>query len=346
MRLKTYFFALLHTITIPLQLAICLILLVYKLIVLLIAKLFCDFVDTIPGSTYAYLPDKIGTKPTLSIIVGIEFEQLLLKKTMMDCFENVYNLRDNKGQRCYREFGYYPVIFMGHGFWKIVPEFDHGNYMNFITNKSLENTDQIAKFVEKIHRKPFLEGEPLWSVDVIRNGTGGCYAFLRFHHVLGDGMSFIKFFYAITGCKELPIEYPQPSNSVTNWNKIGSNLISKVGSVLHTVTVGMVDYIYEVIIEKDQNSINFTPSGKLRHQGDWKCSVGSAIDFEMLKRGAKALKCSVVHLVLAGLSTGLEKYMIEYHDHDGPLPENFCYVISYPIPNHPNLKMCNHWYVS
>ncbi len=340
-----YLFVLVHIITIPLQLVLCLILLLYKLIILLVAKVFCGFADPIPGSHYAYLPDKIGTKPTLSIVVGIEFEQLLLKQNVMQCFDNVYNLRDKYGQRCYKEFGYYPVIFMGHGFWKVVPEFHHENYINFITNESLENSDQIAKFVEKLQRKPFLKEEPLWSVHVIKNGTGGCYLFLRFHHMLGDGMSFIKFFYALTGCTELPVEYTRPSNSVKHWDQIGSNLISKAGTALYTVTLGLVDYFNEILVKKDQNPINFAPNGKVRHQGNWICSVGPPIDFEVLKNGAKALKCSVVHLVLAGLSTALEKYIIKYHENEGPLPENFNYIISYPMPNHPNLKLSNHWYV-
>lgn len=340
-----YLFILLHIITMPFQFAICLILLLYKLVVLLIAKVFCDFVDSIPGSTYAYLPDRIGVKPTLSIVVGIEFEQLLLKQNVMQCYDNVYNLRDTNGQRCYREFGYYPIIFMGHGFWKVIPNFHHGNHISFITNESLENSDQIAKFVEKLQRNPFLKGEPLWSVHVIRNGTGGCYLFLRFHHMLGDGMSFIKFFYALTGCTELPMEYTRPSNSVKNWHRIGSNLFTKAGTALYTITVGVIDYVNEIIVEKDRNPINFTLNGNVRHQGDWICSVGSPMDFEVLKNGARRLNCSVVHLVLAGLSTALEKYMIKYHDHEGPLPKNFNYIISYPMPNHPNLKLSNHWYV-
>lgn len=265
-------------------------------------------------------------------------------------WQDLYDLRDANGARCYKELAYYPVLYHGYGFWRKAANFKLTDRFHLLSNKNKckDYNELVTNITEQLHREPFQKDQPLWDiyfVPGVLGNTNKSLVFIRYHHLMADGMSFVKIFYASTGSMEVPPEsYTRPCRSVENWNLMYSNPIAKICMILQLATVGFIDYLDDVLLEKDRNPLNFDPKGQSRldTMGDWIHTVGRKLDVDTLKKASKQWDCSIVQFMLCAVSNGLEQYIRKYYA-DEKMPEGINFLASLPTPGHPDLKLCNHW---
>lgn len=338
-------FVIFHVLCIPVHLVTFLLLFLYKWVIILLAKLTRDFVSPIPGSCCVFFADNLWSSPHSSIVLALELEGKADPDKIVSQFQYIYDLKDEFGQRCYRELGYTPVRYCGHAFWKECPNFKIASRVHILKNSN-NPEEPIASIGENMLRQPYQHDDPVWDVFLVyhsSNGSAKTTMFLRCHHLLADGMSLVKFFYCIFGIKKLPAMFTQASTSMSKWNDISNSIITKIVTFFTLLTVGFVEYLDQMLITQDKNLLNFDPNGKLKLTGNWICTKGKVLDVTQLKIASKTMKCSIMHILFAGLSKALQKYFVKYHG-ERPVPKEVHFVFPIPIPGHPDLRLVNHWY--
>ncbi|CAL8125828.1 unnamed protein product [Orchesella dallaii] len=339
-------FVIFNILTFPLHLILFLSLIFLKIIVKLLARQCQDFVGPIPGSSCVFLADNIWDNPHSSIVSALELDGNVTKKCITDTLQNIYDVKNDIGERSYRELGYYPVRYFGYGFWKQCENFNLADCVHelYEDQDPKVNEEPLPSIAERMLRQSYLPESPIWDIHLYHNFNGKpnrTLIFIRFHHLLADGLSIVKLLHV--GFGHTTFSTPvKPSTSMTQWDNLERSFLSKVKTILSVSTVGVVDYFDQILLSHDKNGINYDSDGKLKITGKWICSFGKRFDINDLTKAGRGYKCSVSHIFLAAMSTAMKNYFLKYHETD-QVPDSFHIIFPVPIPNHPDWRLVNHW---
>lgn len=90
-----------------------------------------------------------------------------------------------------------PVEEDGRWFWQDDPEFDQANHVLRTTLPGSGDADELRAYIGRRFADPFIDGRPLWSMEVITGVSGladgpRTVILSRFHHALADGIRLVQ----------------------------------------------------------------------------------------------------------------------------------------------------------
>jgi hypothetical protein len=264
-----------------------------------------------------------------------------LEEFKADFMEKIINLR-KENHLVYPELRQIFTQWMGYLFWKNVPNFsidDHVIWWNKSQLNSKGNEEDVNADLNQIRKemllKEFPPNKPIWDLHLVEHGKN-TKMFFRWHHSYFDGISCIKLFSRIFS--NGPDIVPNTRIFIKK-NLNPARLIRKFWKFIKTpylyaefLTDNLMFYTFDWIWNVPREDGQFNMEGIRLGQSKY-------IPLEKLRETAGEHQVNVNSVVLAGISGGIQRFMLEtgFNMRNNP---GMTFVSA--RPNHPDDKLRNH----
>ena len=180
-------------------------LLVRSIVVFLSRLLRSDLIEPIKDLELSFCADDFYKRPLGSnafvwILEGPIDASVLLKR-----IEDL--MVDEEGEDYARLISMYPTTWLNFPFWCRTKNFSLSNHVKIEESKRICDEDELTEFICGHLQSPFENEKPCWDILCVSNydfsGEPPRSVFIfRCHHIVGDGLSMLKFLEAISDCAE------------------------------------------------------------------------------------------------------------------------------------------------
>jgi hypothetical protein len=340
---------------------------IYRLCVILLAKLCKPSLVKIVGPRDAVVGLDDVTEKCLCMINSTytcsgEPDLASIRKHYM---KNVINVRKD-GVLSYRKFKYYYESFMGYAFWKEECNFKIEQHVRFCeeTEAILSNSnnnendgfiteERLTFILGSLSTKPFPPKMSPWEVLIVRNyipnpnklhtdyvptqqddDHASHAKFLivcRVHHAICDGYSILKMNMVNWSGAEPAVVPKAPFVQKSTWTKMGLYL----GILLFSPYYQFKQFVLDV----DRNFWHISRSKLSR---EWLTICSEKVSTKGMKEVGRTQGVSTTGVLLAGIGGAIRRYLIETGQ-SNEIPRVMRSLAPMPWLGHPMDGLVNHW---
>ncbi|OXA50038.1 O-acyltransferase WSD [Folsomia candida] len=300
-----------------------------------------------------YAIDDITTCPKSSIVVTLVFKGQLKKEMMIKCFEKSVTKQLPKTKALmYPELKRYLVKWLGFVFWKEDNEFSSENHIKYVDTTQFKGEILDEKVLSEIEKRlvqePYLEKRSPWCINILQNYvpqefTQGVQdanknfvsvdssnveqysvALFKVHHSFVDGFSILNLI-----MREF-VDVPEGQLSMPSFPK--RSLLRTLLINLVLIFKGPYDTVSDCMMEHDTNPWYLT---RERVTNIINSATSQRIPTQKIKSIAKANCASFTGVVVAAISGGIRRYMLERGEKVEPKSMFTC-LAPFPVQGHPD----------
>ena len=215
---------------IPLTVIVLIPSLIFRFIVLCIAKLFrSDLSHIFSGKAVLLALESVHTRPKLNLVLHFVCDgPVPLDKLRAQFEKRIVNCCDQKGDYVYRQLRQTWTQFCGFLFWRWDKEFDLDHHIRLYDYNDPElklpadecTESDVRRVTGELVAKPWKEGRSPWEILVIHNfenkkapGKTCSVVTLRIHHALADGYSILKMMLRFVDVEDAAVPKPNFAKS-------------------------------------------------------------------------------------------------------------------------------------